>query len=115
MAAVTVHSVQIHSGIVEEDEGHVSLVLSEAVQHRSVSVVVLHIPVNPGVNTEQLQTAESLLEINPAFSLTVYNRTFPCMEANYPYAIKNQRGARNTPSRGYFCDELVLYCIRELA
>ena len=21
------------------------------------------------------------------------NRTFPCMEANYPYAIKNQRGA----------------------
>ena len=22
-----------------------------------------------------------------------YTRTFPCMEANYPYAIKNQRGA----------------------
>ena len=44
-----------------------------------------------------------------------YNRTFQCMEANYPYAIKNQRGARNTPSRGYFCDELVLYGIRELA
>ena len=44
-----------------------------------------------------------------------YNRTFPCMEANYPYAIKNQRGARNTPSRGYFCDELVLYGIRLLA
>ena len=21
------------------------------------------------------------------------NRTIPCMEANYPYAIKNQRGA----------------------
>ena len=21
-----------------------------------------------------------------------YNRTFPCMEATYPYAIKNQRG-----------------------
>ena len=31
------------------------------------------------------------------------------MKANNPYAIKNQRGARNTPSRGYFCDELVLY------
>ena len=81
MVAVTVHSVEIHSGIVEEDEGHVSLVLSEAVQHRSVSVVVLHIPVNPRVSTEQLQTAESLLEINPAFS--VYYRTFPGMEAKY--------------------------------
>ena len=90
MVAVTVHSVEIHSGIVEEDEGHVSLVLSEAVQHRSVSVVVLHIPVNPRVSTEQLQTAESLLEINPAFSLTVYNRTFPCMNQPISYAIKTQ-------------------------
>ena len=26
-----------------------------------------------------------------------YNRTFPCMEANYPYAIKNQRGASKEP------------------
>ena len=43
------------------------------------------------------------------------NRTLSCMKANYPYAIKNQRGARNTPSRGYFCDELVLYGIRLLA
>ena len=34
----------------------------------------------------------------PAFSLAVYTRTFPCMEANYPYDIKNQRVARN--SRG---------------
>ena len=51
-----------------------------------------------------------------------YNRTFPCMEANYPYAIKNQRGASKkplvggflrskTPSRG--CDELVLYGTRD--
>ena len=39
MVAVTVHSVEIHCGIVEEDEGHVSLVLSEAGQHWSVSVV----------------------------------------------------------------------------
>ena len=43
----------------------------------------------------------------------------------YPYAIKNQRKARNAPSRGHFvpkplvggfgCLELVLYGIRELA
>ena len=25
-------------------------------------------------------------------SCYAYNTTFPCMEANYPYAIKNQRG-----------------------
>ena len=32
-----------------------------------------------------------------------YNRTFPCMEANYPYAIKNQRKAnQNTNQWGYF-------------
>ena len=43
------------------------------------------------------------------------NRFFPCMEATYPYDIKNQRGARNTPQWGYFCDELVLYGIRLLA
>ena len=43
----------------------------------------------------------------------------------YPYAIKNQRKARNAPSRGHFvpkplvggfgCLKLVLYGIRELA
>ena len=47
------------------------------------------------------------------------------MKATYPYAIKNQRKARNAPSRGHFvpkplvggfgCLELVLYGIRELA
>ena len=43
-----------------------------------------------------------------------YNRTFPCMEANYPYAIKNQRGASKKPLVGGFgCDELVLYGIRD--
>ena len=26
-----------------------------------------------------------------------YNRTFPCMEATYPYVIKNQRGASKIP------------------
>ena len=31
-----------------------------------------------------------------------YNRTFPCMEANYPYAIKNQRGASKKPLVGGF-------------
>ena len=34
-----------------------------------------------------------------------YNRTFPCIEENYPYAVKNQPGARG----------LVLYGIRLLA
>ena len=37
-------------------------------------------------------------EIYPGFALwhkEAYNRFFPCMEATYPYAIKNQRKARN--------------------
>ena len=60
-------------------------------------------------------------EIYPAFSLTVYNRTFQCMKPPLigPFNawkptildIKNQRGARN---RVHFCDELVLYGIRLL-
>ena len=38
------------------------------------------------------------------------------MEANYPYAIKNQRGATKIPpSRGLWMPELVLYGIRLLA
>ena len=38
------------------------------------------------------------------------------MEANYPYAIKNQREASKKPLVGGFgCDELVLYGIRVLA
>ena len=38
------------------------------------------------------------------------------MEANYPYVIKNQRGASKKPLVGGFgCDELVLYGIRVLA
>ena len=41
-----------------------------------------------------------------------YNRLFPCMEA-IPYAIKNQRKAKNTPSFG--CLELCLYGKKELA
>ena len=45
-------------------------------------------------------------------------RQSPSLEA-HPYAIKNQRKARNTPSRGHFVPkprlELVLYGIRELA
>ena len=52
-----------------------------------------------------------------------YNRTFPCMEANYPYAIKNQRGASKyvgilrskAPSMGLWMPKLVLYDIRLLA
>ena len=48
-----------------------------------------------------------------------------CRYLTYPYAIKNQRKARNAPSRGHFvpkplvggfeCLELVPYGIRELA
>ena len=38
------------------------------------------------------------------------------MEANFTYAIKNQRGASKIPLVGGFgCDELVLYGIRLLA
>ena len=39
------------------------------------------------------------MERHWSFSLTqvlygiTYNRTFPCMEAKYPYAIKNQPGS----------------------
>ena len=29
-----------------------------------------------------------------------YNRSFPCMEATYPYTIKTQQKTRNAPSRG---------------
>ena len=37
------------------------------------------------------------------------------MEANYPYAIKNQRGASKKPLVGGFgCEELVLYGIRDI-
>ena len=54
------------------------------------------------------------------------NKTFLCMEDNYPNAIKNQRGASKiplvggilrskAPSRGLWMPELVLYGIRELA
>ena len=32
--------------------------------------------------------------------VSAYKRSFPCMEAAYPYAIKNQRKIRNAPSRG---------------
>ena len=36
------------------------------------------------------------------------------MKANYPYAIKNQRGASKKPLEGGFgCDELVLYGERD--
>ena len=41
-----------------------------------------------------------------------YNRLFTCMEA-IPYAIKNQRKAKNAPSFG--CLELCLYGKKELA
>ena len=52
---------------------------------------------------------------------SVYNRTFPCMEANYHYAIKNQRGASKIHPKGGILrskapmHELVLYGIRLLA
>ena len=43
------------------------------------------------------------------------NRIFPFMEADYPFAIKNQRGASEILLVGFECDELVLYGIRLLA
>ena len=59
-------------------------------------------------------------------SYAIKNQLFLCMEATYPYAIKNQRGASKiplnggilrskAPSRGLWMPELVLYGIRELA
>ena len=36
------------------------------------------------------------------------------MDANYPYDIKNQRGASKPLVGGFGCDELVLYGIRLL-
>ena len=44
-----------------------------------------------------------------------HHRFSPCIEVTYPYDIKNQRKARNTPSRGLNCLELLLFGIRELA
>ena len=60
--------------------------------------------------------SEELLRQHSYAIKGAYNRTFPCMEANYPYAIKNQRGASKKPLVGGFgCNELVLYGIRMLA
>ena len=43
-----------------------------------------------------------------------YNRNFPCIEANYSYAIKNLQGASKKPLGGDFgCEGLVLYGIRD--
>ena len=63
-------------------------------------------------------------EFGDSYSILIgaYNRPFPCMEANYSYAIKNQRGASKipshwgilrskAPSRGLWMLELVLYGI----
>ena len=51
-----------------------------------------------------------------------YKRTFPCMEANYRYAIKNQQGVSNggilrskALSRGLWMPERVLYGISHIA
>ena len=36
-------------------------------------------------------------QLSYAIKKGAYNKTFPCMEATYPFVIKNQRGARNPP------------------
>ena len=41
--------------------------------------------------------SEELLLAGSLWHKGTYIRTFPCMEANYPYAIKNQRGASKKP------------------
>ena len=48
-------------------------------------------------NLKAQNVAEAEAEIRRDIS-----RLFPCMEATYPYAIKNQRKARNAPSRGLY-------------
>ena len=65
-----------------------------------------------GLLTE-LSTSMSRTVPRRCYASNLRQKRFWCIEANYPYAMKNQRGARN--SRGYFCDELVLYGIRLLA
>ena len=60
-----------------------------------------------------LTLVHSKSEIRSGVSLwhkDAYNRTFPCMEATYPSAIKTAKG-----KKCFGCLELVLYGIRELA
>ena len=65
-------------------------------------------------------------ESTPVEIKDILAKCLPLGPTTYPYAIKNQRKARNAPSRGHFvpkplgfggfgCLELVLYGIRELA
>ena len=44
-----------------------------------------------------------------------YNRTFPCMEATYPFCHKEPARSKQMGVFCVGCDELVLYGIRELA
>ena len=80
--------------------------------------------VSYAIKNQLVAGAFCLLLAGSLWHKAAYNRTFPCMEANYPYAIKNQRGASKEPLVGGFlrskplvggfgCNELVLYGIRD--
>ena len=50
------------------------------------------------------QLALNIREMNPAFSLAVYDRTFPCMEAGSQLSLCHKEPARinqNIPSNGF--------------
>ena len=55
-----------------------------------------------GLNTHCIVGSQpDMNEVSLSLSLSLWlNRSFMCMETTYPYAIKNQRKARNGPSTG---------------
>ena len=57
-----------------------------------------------------------LENFNSTLTFMALYRTFLCMEANYPYAIKNQRSNVFfcVPLLEFGCNKLVLYGIRLL-
>ena len=80
------------------------------------------VTVGVGLVTALVDIPAALVGDTSSTLICAYSRTFPCMEANYHYAIKNHRGACKIPqvggyfaTRGFGCDKLVLYGIRLLA
>ena len=50
MSAITVHSVQVQAGVVEEDDGQLGLVLFEAEHHRGLPITVEDIAVSSALS-----------------------------------------------------------------
>ena len=68
MSAITVHSVQVQAGVVEEDDGQLGLVLFEAEHHRGLPITVEDIAVSSAV-TEELDTARPALRVQQRSAL----------------------------------------------